>query len=296
MPELDDSAVDQLHEEIYGKPSDAPAAPYVDNDDLGDDGAPPTPPGDAPPAPDDFKHKYDVLQGKYNAEMGRMNTMLSAAMLEKERLAAQVATPPAATSFSDDVLIGGDEDIEFLRSQYPDAYRGIEALVKKTSSELLKPVAEGMAKTAADIRTERYLKDLDDRLPDWRKINDDPVFVDWLNRPDRYTGATKFQLIRDAFSKGDSTRTLAFFEDFLHDANAGSPPPPPPPQRQADTDIYPNSSPNPAPPAGEKGIVYRADIDRFYKDRATGRFMGSEEDAAKIESRFFRAVKENKVR
>jgi hypothetical protein len=294
MTELDDSAVDQLHEEIYGKPNDAPVSPYVDDDDPGDD-APATPPGDTPPAADDFKHKYDVLQGKYNAEMGRMNKMLSDAMLEKERLAAQSVTPPAAAPFSDDVMIGGDEDIEFLRSQYPDAYRGIEALVKKTSSELLKPVADNMAKTAADIRTERYLKDLDDRLPDWRKINDDPIFVDWLNRPDRYTGATKFQLIRDAFSKGDSTRTLAFFEDFLSDVNRAAPPPPAPP-RPADTDIYPNSSPNPAAPTGEKGIVYKADIDRFYKDRATGRFLGSEEDAAKIESRFFRAVKEGKVR
>jgi hypothetical protein len=131
-------------------------------------------------------------------------------------------------------------------------------------------------------------------------VNADPDFGAWLDVPDRYTGATRRQILRDAYSKGDSERTLAFFEDYIGlrqgQGVQSQPPSSPPPQQRADIDAYPSTSVNPTPSITEKGIVNKADIDRFYRDRAQGRFIGTEEDAARIESRFFRAVKEGKVR
>lgn len=299
------STVDELHEEVYGKPDTAPNAPYVDNDDSDEYQTPPATPPAAPPAAppaDDFKHKYDVLQGKYNAEIGRMNKMLSDVYTEKEQLAAQLNQSAApANPYTDDAQV--DEttsSIEFLKAQYPDAYPGIEALIAKRSVEVLKPVADNMAKVAAEIKGDKYTKDLDSRLPNWRQVNADPDFGAWLDVPDRYTGATRRQILRDAYNKGDSERTLAFFEDYVTIRQGGQPPPSPPPQsppqQRADIDTYPSTSGSPTPSTQEKGIVNKADIDRFYRDRAQGRFIGSEEDAARVESRFFRAIKEGKVR
>jgi hypothetical protein len=304
MPEDTVKTADELHEEVYGKPTDAPVQPYVDDfesgDEPGDTNAPP--PGTPPPAgSDDFKHKYEVLRGKYNTEMGRMNTMLSTALTEKEQLLARMtASPTPASPFTDDVNIAaGDSDIDFLKAQYPDAYPGIEALVAKRTAEIVKPVAENLANTAATaakLEGDKYFEALDGRVKDWKAINDDPEFIAWLGAKDRYTGATKHQLLRDAFYKRDPERSISFFEDYLKEKGSAPPPPPPPAQQFVDTDAYPNNSGNPAPSTVEKGIVYRSDIDRFYKDRATGRFSGTAEDAAKIESRFFRAIKEGKVR
>ena len=303
MPDQDENAADKLHEEVYGKPGPAPVTAYVDDDESAGDGPPP-PASVTPPAPDSFEHKYNVLQGKYNAETGRLNTMLSAVFTEKEQLQAQLNTAPApANPFSDDTVIAGDQDIEFLKAQYPDAYPGIEALVAKRTAEIVKPVADTVASTAATMaKTEgdRYFETLDGKVNDWRTINNSPEFIAWLNTRDRYTGATKHQLLRDAFYKRDVERSATFFEDYLREtgaAPASNQPPPPPRSRQfVDTDAYPNNSGNPAPSTSEKGIVHRSDIDRFYKDRATGQFIGTEDDAAKIESRFFRAIKEGKVR
>jgi hypothetical protein len=308
MPDQEEDAVDKLHEEIYGKTPNALVTPYVDDDESAAGDVTPPAASITPPAPDSFEHKYNVLQGKYNKEMGRMNTMLSSVLTEKEQLQAQLnAAPASANPFSDDTVIAGDQDIEFLKAQYPDAYPGIEALVAKRTAEIVKPVADTVATTAATtarIDGDRYFETLDSKIKDWRTINNSPEFIEWLNARDRYTGATKHQLLRDAFYKRDVERSASFFDDYIKETAAVPPPgqnpaaPTPPVQfRQfVDTDAYPNNSGSPTPSISEKGIVHRSDIDRFYKDRATGRFIGTEEDAAKIESRFFRAIKEGKVR
>lgn len=304
MSDTEDKVVqsaDELHEEVYGKPETAPNAPYVDDDGV-EDNYQAAPPADVPAAPaaapEDFKHKYDVLQGKYNAEIGRMNKMLSDTMLEKEQLAAQLGGQPPnaapANPFSD-AVDDTDQTIEFLKAQYPDAYPGIEALIAKKAAEVLKPVTDNVNRAAAEIKGERYTRELDSKMPNWRDVNNSPEFAAWLKTIDRYTGATKYALLDNAYKQGDSARTLAFFEDFV---NTHQPPPPqsPPPRQYADTDAYPSNSGSPTPSTQEKGIVNRSDIDRFYKDRAQGRFIGTEEDVARIESRFFRAIKEGKVR
>ena len=310
--EIDD--VDKLHEEIYGKPDQAPVTPYVDDDDPpadgdGDGTLPPAAP--VVPPVDDFKHKYDVLQGKYNTEIGRMNTMLSAVMTEKEALKAKLETAPVApvNVFSDNLDIDDEDDIEFLKAQYPEVFKGIEALAKKKAAEILGPAVDGIAKatsTAAAIESDRYFRELDGKVKNWRVVNVDPAFENWLDTPDRYTGIDKRSLIRDAFSKRDSARTIAFFEDFAKLSGSAPPNPSPNPSQDppdpaqshlhADTDIYPSNAGSPAPSTREKGIVLRSDIDRFYKDRAQGRFAGTEDEAARVEARFFRAVKEGKVR
>jgi hypothetical protein len=236
-----------------------------------------------------------------------MNKMLSDTMLEKERLKAQFGSAPStapANPFSDS-MEEADQTIEFLKAQYPDAYPGIEALIAKKAAEVLRPVTDNVNRAAAEIKGERYMRELDSKMPNWRAVNDAPEFAAWLKTPDRYTGATRYELLDDAYKKGDASRTLAFFEDFVsvHQPQQPqspppqpSPPQPSPPRQYADTDTYPSNAGSPAPSTQEKGIVNRSDIDRFYKDRASGRFIGTEEDVAKIESRFFRAIKEGKVR
>lgn len=60
-----------------------------------------------------------------------------------------------------------------------------------------------------------------DATPDlagrWRQINDDPAFLEWLDRNDLLSGQKRLLLLRDAYSRGDVDRTAAFFRAFIMD-------------------------------------------------------------------------------
>jgi hypothetical protein len=259
---------------------------------------------------EDFEHKYNVLQGKYNAEVTRLQEALSSALLERERLAARPTTDPvrAAVESKTGEL---EERIALLQAEYPNMFIGIDALITQKVTESIKPVqsaVENVAATTAKTERERYLETLDRSLPKWREVNRSPEFMEWLKQADRYTSVEKRSLLGQAYNSFNVETTKAFFEDFAKEKGldlgvAASVDATPAMEthllkREASFDISPTPAPGGAKPGGGKptGIIQRADIETFYKDRAMGRFSGTEEEAVKTEARILRAVQEGRVR
>ena len=89
----------------------------------------PEPPVDPPPAPpaaaEDWQHKFQTLQGKYNAEVPQMRNQITALTQQIENLkAAPPATPPAAPApepprakliTDEDTETYGDDLIDLMR-------------------------------------------------------------------------------------------------------------------------------------------------------------------------------------
>jgi hypothetical protein len=285
--------IDELHKEAYGTDDAQGADDVNDSDDLGSEG------DDEPEVKkeEDFKHKYEVLQGKYNAEMGRMNELLSATLSER----AKVDTGKDDT-FSD----GSDDEedlITQLKEEFPTIAKGVEAFMKKEIKAKLAPSESRINELAEATNTvvvNDYLEALDGAMSQWRGIREKPEFVQWLGQQDRYTGQTKLSLLQNADARRNVKAVAAFYEDFaresglLNDEGAndnGADTPPPPKKNMA-----PSTSQNLAPSTGSKGTITRAEITQFYRDRALGKYSGSEEDAAKAEGRIMKAVREGKVR
>jgi hypothetical protein len=256
---------------------------YLDFDDNPDD----TLNVDDEPPEDDFKHKYNVLKGKYDAEGSRSNEMLSKVMAENERLKLALGVPAQST---DDHFTGDASDMEItsFKKEYPSLAKGIEALTKKVISESVKDTHELIGQS----RRETYVSKLDDTVADWRAINDDPEFIKWLQAKDKYTGATKHQLLTSAWNNFNLEASKAFFEDYKAEKGMTSSP-----RKSEDTfDLSPDTSGGTMPVKSQKGFISKDEISTFYRDRAMGKFTGSEADAEKIEAKIMRAVKEGKVR
>lgn len=257
-----------------------------DNADLGLDDL-----DDELPGEEDFEHKYNVLKGKYDTETERMSQMLSQAMAEKEALKLQIGTkttPSAQDTFD------SDPEIQSLVQEYPSLAKGIKAMADKIVSQKLKQTEEHVGAATIETRKALYDAQLEAKVSDWRELNGDKGFIDWLQQVDRYTGATRHQLLMHAYQNFDAETSAKFFNDYK--AERGDVVDSKTRKQNLRMGIDTAGGVVPDTAKTKTGFISRADISQFYRDRAMGKFSGSEEEAAKIESRILQAVKNGKVR
>jgi hypothetical protein len=117
---------------------------------------------------------------------------------------------------------------------------------------------------------------LERAVPNWREVNNDPRFIEWLDNPDPLSGRTRQQLLNEATARGDARRIIAFLKGFLAEAagHHGQP-------SQA------------AAGAGGKPIYTRAQI----RDLAAKRRKGAYTDAqwAALEAEIVAAGREGRI-
>ena len=99
------------------------------------------------------------------------------------------------------------------------------AAVEALSPELQQLRAEnnrlrGMATRAQHAEIERAL---DQRVPSWRDVYQDPGFSSWLSEPDDFSGTTRSQLLRNAVANGDAARVVRFYQGFQQEAGHHAP-------------------------------------------------------------------------
>ena len=144
--------------------------------------------------------------------------------------------------------------------------------------ERLREGLQRAAKTAIDHA-------LDTAVPNWREINQDPRWFDWLNSPEPYSGYRRQDLLNDATAKGDAGRVIVIFKGFI--AAAGGQPAP----SSRPASLLPASYPAPS----SRGRIYsREDITRMaalHRRKAI-----SDEEYAKWENEFIRAANEGRVK
>jgi len=61
---------------------------------------------------------------------------------------------------------------------------------------------------------------LDQAIPNWRVINNDPRFHQWLREGDTYSRVPRQRLLNEAAERGDANRVVAFFHGFLSEGTA----------------------------------------------------------------------------
>lgn len=249
---------------------------------------------------DNWEHKYEVLQGKYNAEIPRMNSMLSDAMgriaaLEAENKELKEGKPQEHKDSGSD--IDYSEELEKIKEQYPSLYKGLLAAVKVEASRLVKEATKTTVDRVNEMETrsaqkdlESYLSALSQKIPRWKEINVHPAFLRWLTNKDRFTGKTKSELLTDAYNRMDAETTAAFFLDFMEEKGIRNQ------QARTDADDIAPSESGTIVKRRATNTISQDEINKFYRDRAMGRYRGTEEEAARFERRVFQAIREGKVR
>ena len=258
-----DAIIAQMNQEQGGTPPiDPPADPPADPapapaDPPADPPKPADPPAD-PPKQDgertDWKQKYSVLKGKYDAEVPRLHEDLREARGSLRGLQDQLTqlqttvaalkevnrTPPEPAK-----PLVSEEEVERFGPDLIDvvervARQAVAPYVDQKIGEVQKSVKRvdetvaSTTKSVADSARERLYERLDKAVPNWSEINTDPEFTKkWLVEADPYTGQPRGAMLRAAFERNDTERVIAFFKGFQKEHAVG------------------NSDPSPATPAAD---------------------------------------------
>lgn len=328
------------------------AAEVYSQEDKKDEPTPSDPPSDPPETPaekpdteplpaaaeatpkeEGFDHKYKVLQGKYNAEVPRLQAQLKQSqsaeqelrqrLLNIEGVMAAMQTRDKQEEKSESAVSSLPEITDDEREQFGDDLIDLIARVARretvpeiesrfrTVDSSLKQVdqrASQVQTTVAQSQRERTLAALAQAVPDWETQNEDPAFLNWLNQVDPFAGQPRGALLTEAFRTNDAQRVITFFTSFRNEnaADTSDPAPTPKPaaqESQASLDKFvapgtPKTGTASAPEESGKRVWTRTDIAAFYAKRNEFINKGKPvpEELQKVERELFKAQAEGRIR
>ncbi len=268
----------------------------------------------------DWEARYNAMKGRF-ARSERANKDLNDRLSNMEQLIAtmQVPTPEPANQpdfipelhiTKKDVEEFGEDFIGVARRAAREEAAPRIAQLEKALSDAQKKIdqlsgtvgrtAEHVALTAR----QQMHNDLDTALPNWKTINEDQKFLDWLDLPDTYSGAKRLNLLKAAYDANDASRVQAFFRGFLASEAATVPQDPAAPTPAPAVEKVPletfaapgRAKTAPTPVAAEKPLITRAQITQFYLDVSRGKYKGKDEEKAKAELQIQEAMRDGRIR
>lgn len=261
-----------------------------------------------------WEHKYKSVHGRYVRSQEEVRKLADENANLRNIIATMQAAPPPATEVPEiepEKLItpeeASDYGEDFLKVVGKKAREEMAPVLNAYKQEIasLKQQLAGVNGFVQQDANKKLLATLDEKLPNWRDMNTNQQFLDWLGLPDPYSGAIRHDMLKAAYAQGNANRVLAFFNGFLAEEAVVAP-------VNAEPEIGTTTVPkiplqNLAAPGraktaaatnapAEKPIFTRAQIAAFYSDVAAGKYRGRDADKAKAEAMIFDAQREGRIR
>jgi hypothetical protein len=275
----------------------------------------PTTPEVAPEAPTapvqngDWEQRYRSMEGRYKAELQRANALRDELQDARREVAALRAQAPAAPSnapvemkaerlLTDQEVTDYGED--FLNVVGKKAQELVQPLYRKVQE--IEGKVSGVGQVMVEDARQGMLRKLTEAVPGWREINKNKQFLDWLDLPDRYTGATRNQLLQRAYAENDASRVATFFQDFAAATQVPVTPAQTAPEQPAQVTLESLAAPGratasaPSGPMPQKPIISPGEIAAFYRRVNDGYYRGREAEKAQHEAMIFEAQKDGRIR
>ncbi len=246
----------------------------------------------------DWEHRFNVLQGKYNAEMGRALDQLRALQQRNEELNRKIEEISAQAKQQP---VDQPTEINQLMDDYPEIARGVEQLIAHRVREATKNLqvppqvpqelnsrVEQLEHSQMNLSEQGFFREMLDKVPDWEAININPKFVEWLQTIDPYTGVTRQALLNDARNSLNAARAIAFFTGWKAEKGASTRAPQ---GRTQPSGNRPSSSGTP-----EKKTYTIDEVKRFYEDARRGKYRGRDEEYRSIDKDIVAAQAEGRIK
>jgi hypothetical protein len=248
-----------------------------------------------------WRQRASTIEGKYNAETVRALNELSNYRGENAELKTQILELKSQMIAFQNTLPKQETpkspDLEWMEEQSASFIPGVKSLIdmelEKRMLEIDKKIGT-VAERAQKAEANTFFTDLSGKVSDWKVINDNKEFIDWLSQRDKYSARPKLDLLRDAVSRQDLETTASFFTDWKESLgkqaqDTGKPKP------NIDKFASPSKPTGGAAKPKETDPVSRDFIKKFYEDSTKGKYRGREEEAKKIEESINLALSEGKI-
>lgn len=250
--------------------------------------------------------RHDTLQAKYNAEVPRAAADLRTVRTDLQKAQARNQELEQAMQRrveAGDVNSLTEEEKKLLGPAMMTSMAKIagEIVARAVDSSLdkrLQPMNDRIDQFAR-MSDAAYYATLDDGVPNWEVVNDDPKFAAWLNQVDPTTQRTRMDLLKRAEAARQGNRIVEIFRAYTEQREIGAPSAPAQPvphSLDTRTDPPPGGSAQPDLDTQGRRIWKRSEIKGFYADKARGQYRGKEQEARNLELDIFAASKESRVR
>src|SRR5262245_40367566 len=116
------------------------------------------------------------------------------------------------------------QDVENYGSELVDfAQRAAVHAVAPQLQHLGQQSQELMQRLARESRA-RLDREIEAAIPDYRVIDEDPRWHQWLRQVDPLNGRVRQDLLNEAIAAGSATRVIAFFRGFLREQGSQAQP------------------------------------------------------------------------
>lgn len=260
---------------------------------------------------DPFEHKYRTLQGMYNADTTRFRQVIQEQgekiqQMEQllSSLAKQKQAPQPEPVVTDKDLEEYGESIDVMRrvsrgelNPLQAKIEQLEGIIRQMQSSVV-PQVKAVVQKQQMSAEQQFWNDLTTLLPDWRAVNDNQRFQDWLLEADPMTGLTRQTYLEDAQGNLDARRVASIFSSWKGLTGQNTPVQENRSKSELEKQVAPGKGRSgPAPVEPNQGKVYAPeDIAAFYADVRQGKYKGRDEERAKIERDIFAAQRENRIK
>jgi len=270
---------------------------------------------DLEPADSEWETKYKVLQGKYNAEVPRLQGNLRDLQTHVDRLQGAMSvlqTAPAqqeAPAAKKPVSNVKPEEVEEYGADFIDMIeRAALQRVAPQMAEMQNTIQNLMGQLSGQVNNvvqkqnvtdeQRFFARVGDAVPNWREINVTPEWLSYLNEPDPMTGITRQVYLDDARHSMDAGRVVNIFKAFTGNTTVSEPAPnsAPKPSDALARQVQPGRAKAATPAsASPTGPVSRGDITKLYDDYRKGAFKGKEDEFRRKEIALLDAINSGRL-
>jgi hypothetical protein len=218
----------QIQSQVYKTDAPAPVEASTANTEapVKQDAEPVIPVAELEPKPavtqtfDDFKHKYEVIDGKYKAEVPRLHQQLRErevklremeAELEKAKKPPETKTEPTALITEKDVEDFGSDLVSMARRAAKEV---IQADIQSILSEVDKRLSFIMGQMGTiqsqvvQSESDKFWSRVEMSVPDWKTVDTDPQWIEFLNTTPDFTTKTYRELAAEAIQAGDHSKIV----------------------------------------------------------------------------------------
>jgi hypothetical protein len=247
-----------------------------------------------------WEQRYKVLKGKYDKEVPDLHRTIRQLQEDVQELRASLKTKREEKKATLEEEKTTDPDIAYLEEEFPDIHRAVSKMLSKgkPDEKVVERLSSVEARQAEEAKT-KFFKDLTEEVPDWQNIRDDERFTEWLNEIDDLTEAPRFQLAVIAQNNLNGKQLAKFYKRFKSEYNIGNSDNG---SGKSEKDLEKHtgmpkskSGKQPDTKGKESDIVTREDIRKFYKDAASGKYVGDEEAFKKMEAKIHRAMQDGRI-
>ncbi|HKJ87540.1 MAG TPA: hypothetical protein VKA48_03440, partial [Gammaproteobacteria bacterium] len=181
-----------------------------------------------------WKRRFEVMEGKYQAEVPQLHHQLQASnerisqlqekmdQLQQEPQSQQRDEPQADPSGLEDAIRNAEsvygEDNELVQAlkaqqQHINTLEQRNERLAQQASEAANQV-ESVQQAQQKSQEDEFFDALNREVPDWKQLNEDPGYIQWLGQIEPYTGRPMLELLREARQSLDAPRVIAFFRNY----------------------------------------------------------------------------------